>query len=410
MRKFEVAAMCTLPTDDGLIYAMGQPEGFSVRPLLPFEGVARTFLAQLSTRMIADAATRTMPDVMSFAWWCRKANIERLAKTYNDGELRIGRGLAFHVTPTNVPVNFAFSWAFSLLAGNANVVRLPNRDFPQIPFIVGHIAALMDEDPLAELRSMNAFVAYGHQDKITAAFSAIADARIVWGGDATIQTIRKSLLPPRGIDVCFSDRTSLCILGAARILELEHKALERLAASFYNDAYIMDQNACSSPRLVVWLGEHAETEQASERLWKAVRAEVERRYELSGVASVDKLTQACRDAIELSSVTELLRSDNRIYRLRLNSLTGETANRRCGSGYFYEYVTDQIDDMAAVVTSQVQTLTYFGVPREELASFVRQNRVCGIDRIVPVGEAMDIGLIWDGYDLIRTLSRICDIR
>lgn len=62
-----------------------------------------------------------------------------------------------------------------------------------------------------------------------------------------------------------------------------------------------------------------------------------------------------------------------------------------------------------MVTSQVQTLTYFGVSREELTSFVQQNRVRGIDRIVPVGEAMDIGLIWDGYDLIRTLSRICNV-
>lgn len=401
--------MCMLPSDDGLTYVMGRPERFSALPLLPFDGAVRRFLAQLSARMMADSVTRTMPDVMSFAWWCRKANIERLAMAYDKTELRIGRGLAFHVTPTNVPVNFAFSWAFSLLAGNANVVRLPNRDYSQIPFIVGHIAALMGEEAFAELRSMNAFVAYGHQEKITEAFSTIADARIVWGGDTTIQAIRKSPLPARGIDVCFSDRTSLCVLGATRILELEREALERLASSFYNDAYIMDQNACSSPRLVVWLGNEAEAEEAGERLWVAVRAQVERRYELAEVASVDKFTQACRDAIELDCVTEMRRSDNRIYRLRLNALTGETANRRCGSGYFYEYATERLDDVAAVVTSQVQTLTYFGVPREELASFVRQNRVRGIDRIVPVGEAMDIGLIWDGYDLIRTLSRVCDV-
>jgi hypothetical protein len=267
----------------------------------------------------------------------------------------------------------------------------------------------MGEEAFAELRSMNAFVAYGHQEKITEAFSAMADARIIWGGDATIATIRKAPLPARGVDVCFADRTSLCVLGAARILELEREALEQLASSFYSDAYIMDQNACSSPRLVVWLGSEAETEEASERLWEAVRALVERRYELAEVASVDKFTQACRDAIELDCVTEMRRGDNRIYRLRLNALTGETANRRCGYGYFYEYATERLDDVVAVVTSQVQTLTYFGVPREELASFVRRNRVRGIDRIVPVGEAMDIGLTWDGYDLIRTLSRVCDV-
>ena len=401
--------MCMLPTDGGLVYVMGEPEGFSALPLLPFDGAARGFLAQLSARMMADSATRTMPDVMSFAWWCRKANIERLAKTYDNAELRIGRGLAFHVTPTNVPVNFAFSWAFSLLAGNANVVRLPNRDYTQIPFVVGHIAALMGEEDFAELRLMNAFVSYGHEEKITEAFSTISDVRIVWGGDATIQAIKKSLLPARGVDVCFADRTSLCVLGAARIIELERENLERLASSFYNDAYIMDQNACSSPRLVIWLGSEAETEKAAERLWEAVRAQVERRYELAEVASVDKFTQACRDAIELDCVTEMRRGDNRIYRLRLNALTGETTNRRSGSGYFYEYATERLDDVAAVVNSQVQTLTYFGMPREVLASFVRQNRVRGIDRIVPVGEAMDIGLIWDGYDLIRTLSRVCDV-
>jgi len=401
--------MCMLPSDGGLTYVMGEPERFNTLPLLPFDGAVRGFLAQLSARMMADSVTRTMPDVMSFAWWCRKANIERLAMTYDKTELRIGRGLAFHVTPTNVPVNFAFSWVFSLLAGNANVVRLPSRDFAQIPFIVRHITALMNEKVFAELCSMNAFVAYGHQEKITEAFSAMADARIVWGGDATIQAIRKSPLPARSVDVCFADRTSLCVLGAASILELKQEALEQLASNFYNDAYIMDQNACSSPRLVVWLGNEAETEEAGERLWGAVRAQVERRYELAEVASVDKFIQACRDAIELDCVTDMRRGDNRIYRLRLNALTGEIANLRCGSGYFYEYATERLDDVAVVVTSQVQTLTYFGVPREELASFVRQNRVRGIDRIVPVGAAMDIGLIWDGYDLIRTLSRVCDV-
>jgi hypothetical protein len=30
----------------------------------------------------------------------------------------------------------------------------------------------------------------------------------------------------------------------------------------------------------------------------------------------------------------------------------------------------------------------------------------GVDRIVPIGTALDIGIYWDGYDLIRTLSRV----
>lgn len=398
-----------LPTDSGLTYVLGTPERFGVRPLPPFDNEARHFLAGLSASMMADSVTRTMPDVMWFAWWCRKANIEQIARSYDNSELRIGRGLAFHVTPANVPVNFAFSWAFSLLAGNANIVRLPTSDHAQIPFIVGHVAELMDNTGFEELSMMNAFVSYGHEEAITQALSAIADVRIVWGGDATIQTIRKAHLPPRALEVCFGDRTSLCVLGAARVLELEPDPLERLASRFYNDAYIMDQNACSSPRLVVWVGQKSDIEAASERWWNAVRTHVEERYELAEVAAMDKFTQACRDAVEMGCVQELRRGDNRLYRLRLNALTDAIANRHCGNGYFYEYMTERLDDVATVVTSKVQTLTYFGLPRDLLASFVHRNRLRGIDRIVPIGEALDIGLTWDGYDLIRTLSRICDI-
>ena len=37
---------------------------------------------------------------------------------------------------------------------------------------------------------------------------------------------------------------------------------------------------------------------------------------------------------------------------------------------------------------------------------ITNNNFSGIDRIVPVGRAFDIGPIWDGYDIIYSLSRI----
>lgn len=399
-----------LPRHDKLSYVLGNPEDFSFRPLQPFAPEVRAFLARLSERLVADAATKSMPDVMAFAWWCRKANVERQAGAYDDGVLRLGRGLAFHVTPTNMPVNFAFSWVFSLLAGNANLLRLPNRSFPQIFSIMRHIDALFKEEPFRQIAAMNAFVTYGHEEEITGALSAIADVRIVWGGDATIHAIRKAPLPTRGVDIGFADRYSFCVLGAPQVLELDDAALSRLVPGFFNDTYLMDQNACSSPHLVIWLGSEDEARVAGERFWHALRMEVERRYELPAVSAVDKFTQACRDAIELDCLTGLQRGDNRVYRLRLDALFAGIEDRRCSGGYFYEYVTADLDDVAPIVTRKYQTLTYHGVAKELLASFVVRHKVTGIDRIVPVGAAMDIGLIWDGYDLIRTLSRVCDIR
>ena len=51
------------------------------------------------------------------------------------------------------------------------------------------------------------------------------------------------------------------------------------------------------------------------------------------------------------------------------------------------------------------TLGYLGLEPEALRRFVRENALWGVDRIAPVGHTMDFALTWDGYDLIRTLSR-----
>ena len=34
----------------------------------------------------------------------------------------------------------------------------------------------------------------------------------------------------------------------------------------------------------------------------------------------------------------------------------------------------------------------------------------GIDRVVPIGQALDMTFIWDGYDINRLLSREIEIR
>jgi hypothetical protein len=62
------------------------------------------------------------------------------------------------------------------------------------------------------------------------------------------------------------------------------------------------------------------------------------------------------------------------------------------------------------VNNKYQTLTYYGVDKSTLLSFVIDNRLSGIDRIVPVGSALNISVVWDGYDVIGTLSRIIDVQ
>ena len=101
---------------------------------------------------------------------------------------------------------------------------------------------------------------------------------------------------------------------------------------------------------------------------------------------------------------------NFIYRMKLNSIPVNIDELKGKYGFFYEAQIKSMENMTNFINSKYQTLTYFGFQKEELENFVIQNRPSGIDRIVPVGQALDIDIIWDGYDLAKSLSRIIDVR
>ncbi len=62
------------------------------------------------------------------------------------------------------------------------------------------------------------------------------------------------------------------------------------------------------------------------------------------------------------------------------------------------------------VNERYQTLTYFGLDAARLRDFVVSQRLRGIDRIVPVGRALKMDLVWDGYDIVESLSRLIDFQ
>ena len=367
------------------------------RPMQPFCGEACGFLADVSRLLMARG--RDYPDVLSFAYFCRRANLRRMQEGRTGLENRLGRGLAFHITPGNIPVNFAFSFAFGLLAGNANIVRVPPKPFPQTDLICGAVRDALKDYPA--LKERTAFVDYPVDNDITAGFSARADVRVLWGGDRTIGLIKGIPAKPRCIDVAFADRYSLAILSGEAILRLDEKGLGRLAEQYYNDTYLMDQNACSSPQLVLWT---EDSPAARERFWGAVYRLAREKYTLQPELAVEKYTRACENAIDLPEVS-ITSMGGLLIRAELPRLTEDVQFLRGRGGYFYEYSLKNLEELLPVVTDRYQTLCYFGVEPEKLRRFVIDGCMRGIDRIVPVGSAMDIGAVWDGYDLITAMSR-----
>jgi hypothetical protein len=285
---------------------------------------------------------------------------------------------------------------------------VPTSPFPQVDIICEAIERLFEQDKYSEIKAMTAFLRYQRNDVLTNMLSANCNARIIWGGDEAIRNIRQSPMRERSVEIVFADRYSFCVMDASAVVKLDEDELKRLTEGFFNDTYLMDQNACSSPHLIIWLGDDVQA--AKEKFWTAVARMTAKKYQLADINAVDKYTLLCRDAIELSDIVSVKKHGNDVYRVAINNLPDNMDTLRGKCGYFYEYDAANIDVLVHIINDKYQTITYFGVDKSLLLDFVIKNRLLGVDRIVPVGDALSVGVVWDGYDVVRSLSRVVDLR
>ena len=360
----------------------------------------------LSQRIFHDPEARPYPELLALAYWMRKAEMVRLAAQFRslqlDCRILAPRGLVFHLPPRNVDTIFVYSWLLAALTGNRSVIRLS----PQRSASTGILLRLLRETLAAAAepaRGATTIVSYGHEEEPTEMLSALCDARVVWGGDQTVGIIRRSPLPPYAKEITFPDRYSLSAIQADAYARLPEDKRDYLADQFFNDSFWFDQLACSSPRLVVWCGTAPETHAASAAFFPRVAACVERRrYVLPAAACMQKLVFAC-SAI-LDSPVEECRRYQGLTVLTLDSLAGFQRTHP-GGGLFFEAHLGSLLDLTAFLGRRDQTLTWFGFTPDELRALARSLNGRAIDRIVPIGHALQFHRFWDGYDLLQEFCR-----
>lgn len=406
-QKLEVAVMFKEKKDEKIKYLVGNKEIFS-KPIVPYDNLVCNFLSQLSIRLLKIKEIKHYPDIQTLAFWCREKNILNLKKNYFSNKLRLGLGLIFHITPSNIPTNFAYSLIFGLITGNSNIVKVPSKKFRQIDIICKVLKTLLMNKKFNKIKKMITIIQYSQNDSYTKKISSICDARLIWGGNETINNIREFKTQERAIDIAFADRYSFSIIKSEEVLKMGKYETQQLVTRFYNDSFLVDQNACSSPRLVIWIGKSIN--EARNKFWKNLNTIVEKKYNLPDIASVDKFNQLCRDIIEKPYIEGYEKFHNNIYTVKLKNLDRNSDNIKAMWGFFYEYSTSNLNKISKFINKKYQTLTYFGVSKEIIKKFIIKNSLPGIDRVVPIGQALEISLNWDGYDLNNSLSRVIDIK
>lgn len=89
---------------------------------------------------------------------------------YVHEELRLGRGVLFHIAPSNVPINFGYSLVAGLLSGNINIVRVSSKQFPQVDLIIKHLHEILKSELYDEVASRIVLVRYDRTSDANAYF------------------------------------------------------------------------------------------------------------------------------------------------------------------------------------------------------------------------------------------------
>lgn len=369
--------------------------------VLPFSAERMAFAADLSRAL--SKRGRGRPEVQALAFWMRKAEVQRLARSFDGLQSQtvrlMPRGTVFHVPPANVDTLFVYSWLLSLLTGNRNVVRLSSRIADSGDLIIDVIAEVLNAYP--GVAASTRMVTYGHETEITAALSTACDTRVIWGGDETVRTIRSVPLPVHATELTFPDRFSLAAMSAPFYAGLAQAGRDDLAVRFFNDSYVFDQLACSSPRLLVWVGHPGAL--AQDFFHRVAQVAEARGYRADARAAVAKLGEAYAAMIDMP-VTAYSRIGEAVTVLGVRDFPS-VRGAFCGAGFFYQMQVESLLELVPHIQRTDQSMSVAGLEHADLLAFVEALVGRGIDRVVPFGQALRFDRVWDGRDLLQEFTR-----
>ena len=380
-------------------------KNFKKKVFRPFNNLCIDFLEDFSKKLKNYKDLKSYPDLIYLMYWCRKERIKKLEHSLTDNQYRLGRGLIFHICPSNVPTNFVYSLFFGLLSGNSNIVKISSENSKEKSIIISILKNIFDKRKYKVLKNSNILTEYkASNTKNTEFFSSVCDARVIWGGNKTINDIRKFWIPERSIDITFADRYSISVINLEILKNLNLNKLKILAKKFYYDSYLMNQAACNSPHFVFWVGKKNTKLQNS--FWKELNEAVENNFIFDDIHIVDKYTNLMKNIIEHDNFNKINMYKNNLYVVDVHQKVNTIENIRGKNGTFFQKNINNLSKIKHSISKKCQTLTYFGFEKKELEVFLLNNNLSGIDRAVPIGNALNINPIWDGFNVLNELSRI----
>lgn len=344
---------------------------------------------------------QSSPTLKALGFWLRPANLQAMAHTLPPHGHWRPRGQVLQIAPANVDLLFIYVALLALWMGNHCWVRLASQQGEDEAVLITLLEQLSQQPEHQSCLTRLHLFRSEHNEPALQALAAAVDMRVLWGSDASLARLSQWPKSAHCQELLMGHKHSLALLKAEAILQ---QPAEHWVAAFIRDAFSLQQQACSSPRTLVWVGTKEQVSEAQQHFWQAISPAVPA---WSEAALLERELACQRLALE-----GLLEADAAAgpqlgwQRCRVQCLSDAQQQLHPGLGLFYELSLQQLDELANQLAPVHQSATFFGWQREELVNWAVNHRVMGLDRIEPMGEALRFHPIWDGEALLPRLGRL----
>ena len=225
---------------------------------------AEEFVKNFSKSILLDQHSRTFPELIVLANFFKREKIFLSSNINKNKFIQVPLGKTFHIAPSNVDTIFLYSSLIALLCGNICLIRISSNQNPQLDFVIEKLNTALSNHMLMQERLL--LFNYEHDAEITKRISNLVESRVVWGGDDTVKEIRSIPMNPLAREIVFPNRFSLTIIKSSSILKSQIVSKDTIKG-FFNDTNYFNQQACSSPKLIIWLGSDQDNSQARNIFW-----------------------------------------------------------------------------------------------------------------------------------------------
>lgn len=290
-----------------------------------------------------------------------------------------------------LPANVSLLGPLTLLAvlASGNAVRL-KASTRAVDLTSAFLVAIRTAAPaLARYLDRVTIESFGRDDPRNLQMAAIAQVRIVFGGNAAAREIHALSHPLESVALSFVDRRSEAWIEPAAVTD---DLLRQLIAVFA----IYGQAGCTSPSRVVLL--NATTEQA--------RALRDRIIELwPSVMRRDVPMHVASETVKLLQLGRATGWDAKaVDRNKALVAVGGADLPRIGSGMALWLVPATLEQACATLPPNIQTIGH-GVADAQSAAWQARIASLGVRRWVPLRRMHHFGWVWDGEEYWRQLFR-----